>query len=55
MSDRQEILDGLLKDYGGAKVLNAKHVAKELGKPTATAARALMNSDDFPLDYSCNP
>ena len=49
MNDRKEILDGLLKEYDGAKVLYAKDVAKELGKPSAAAARALMNSDGCPL------
>lgn len=49
MGNRQAILDGLLADYNGAKVLYAKDVAKELGKPSAAAARALMNSPGFPL------
>jgi len=49
MGDRQAILDGLLADYNGAKVLYAKDVAKELGKPSAAAARALMNSPGCPL------
>lgn len=49
MGQRQAILDGLLKDYNGAKVLYAKDVAKELGKPSAAAARALMNSKGCPL------
>ena len=49
MNDRKEILDALLKEHGGAKVLYAKDVAKELGKPSAAAARALMNSDGCPL------
>lgn len=49
MGERQAILDGLLKDYNGAKVLYAKDVAKELGKPSAAAARALMNSVGCPL------
>lgn len=49
MENRQAILDGLLADYNGAKVLYAKDVAKELGKPSAAAARALMNSPGCPL------
>lgn len=49
MGNRQAILEGLLADYNGAKVLYAKDVAKELGKPSAAAARALMNSPGCPL------
>lgn len=49
MGQRQAILDGLLETYKGAKVLYAKDVAVELGKPSAAAARALMNSKGCPL------
>lgn len=49
MVDKQSILDGLLAKYNDSKVLYAKDVAKELGKPSAAAARALMNSPGFPI------
>jgi len=49
MGNRQAILEGLLVEYNGSKVLYAKDVAKELGKPSAAAARALMNSPGCPL------